>query len=55
MEGGVEGAEVEMWTEFVQRRPRGYEPLIDCSGLTEALCDCHFQHSNAHAQNCVCV
>ena len=48
MEGGEEGAEVEMWTEVVECRPRGSEPLIDCSGLTEALCDCHFQHRHTH-------
>ncbi len=45
MEGAEEGAEVEMWTEVLECRPRGSEPLIDCSGLTEALCDCHFQHT----------
>lgn len=26
-------------------RLRGAEPLIDCSGLTVALCDCHFKHT----------
>lgn len=45
MEGGEEWAEVEMWTEVVECRLRGAEPLIDCSGLTVALCDCHFKHT----------
>lgn len=45
MEGGEERAEVEMWTEVVECRLRGAEPLIDCSGLTVALCDCHFKHT----------
>lgn len=45
MEGGEEGAEVEMRTEVVECRLRGAEPLIDCSGLTVALFDCHFKHT----------
>lgn len=45
MEGGEEWAEVEMWTEVVECRLWGAEPLIDCSGLTLALCDCHFKHT----------
>lgn len=47
MEGGEEGAEVEMWTEVRECRPGGYEPLIDCRGLTQALCDWHFQHTHS--------
>lgn len=45
MEGGEEGAEVEMWTEVAECRPQGSEPLIDCSRLTEVLCDCHLKHT----------
>lgn len=37
MEGGKEGAEVEMWTEVKECHPLGSEPLIDCSGLIEDL------------------
>lgn len=39
-----EGAEVEMWSEVVERRPRGSQPLIDCSRLAEALCVYGFKH-----------
>lgn len=39
-----EGAEVEMWSEVVERRPRGSQPLIDCSRLAEALCVYRFKH-----------
>lgn len=46
---GEGGAEVEMWSEVVERRPRGLEPLIDCSRLAEALL-CLSLQTHTHAQ-----
>lgn len=55
MEGGEEWAEVEMWTEVVECHPQGSEHLIDCTGLMEALCDCHFQHTHTQSKICISI
>lgn len=34
-------------SEVVECRPQGSEPLIDCSGLTATLCDCHFKPTHS--------